>query len=45
MRKLQENSKGLNITHYTISDRDSTDKPVTDTLNVEVTDHAEVIGG
>jgi hypothetical protein len=43
-RKLQESSKGLTIDKYSVSDRFSKNKPVTDSLKVEVTDHAELIG-
>jgi hypothetical protein len=43
-RKLQENSKGLIINKYSISDINNNSKPVTDTLNVEITDRAELIG-
>lgn len=43
-RKLQEGSKGLTIDKYSIADRFSKNKPVTDSLKVEVSDHAELIG-
>lgn len=43
-RKIQEGSKGLTIGKYSISDRYNRNKPVTDSLKVEVTDHVELIG-
>jgi hypothetical protein len=43
-RKLQETTKGLTISKYSISDRYINSNPVTDTLNVEVTDRAQLIG-
>jgi hypothetical protein len=43
-RKLQENLKGLTINKYSVSDRYTNFNPVCDTLNVEVTDHTELIG-
>jgi hypothetical protein len=42
-RIIQENLKGLTITKYSISDIPDNYKPVTDTLHVEITDHAEVV--
>jgi hypothetical protein len=42
-RKLQENEKGLTINKYSISDRNNLYKPLSDTLNVEVTDHSELV--
>jgi hypothetical protein len=44
IRKMQENAKGLNINGYTISGRYDINSPLTDSLNVDITDHAEVIG-
>lgn len=44
IRKMQENQKGLTITNYSISERYNNYKPLTDSLVVEVTDHAEMIG-
>ena len=43
-RKMQENSKGLTINKYSITDRYNNSKPVSDSLNVELTDQAELIG-
>ena len=43
-RKVQENLKGLTINKYSISDKFNNAKPLTDTLNVEVTDHVEQFG-
>ena len=44
IRKLQENIKGLTIKNYSIADRFNIYKPLSDTLNVEIMDHAEIIG-
>jgi hypothetical protein len=44
IRKIQENTEGLNIKGYTISEKSNIYKPLTDSLNVEITDHADVIG-
>ncbi|MBK8881335.1 MAG: DUF3857 domain-containing protein [Bacteroidales bacterium] len=41
---LQENTKGLNVLGYSISEKDNIYKPLTDSLNVEITDRAEIIG-
>ena len=43
-RKLQEGSKGLTVNKYSVTGRYDKSKPVTDSLGVEVTDHAEMIG-
>jgi hypothetical protein len=43
-RKRQEKSPGLEINKYSISGRLDNDKPVTDSLNVEIADHADIIG-
>jgi hypothetical protein len=43
-RKVQENLKGLTINKFAVTDRFTNFKPLSDTLNVEVTDHAELIG-
>lgn len=43
-RKLQENIKGLTITKYSVSDRENKYKPLVDTLNVEISDHTDLIG-
>ncbi|MCX6251238.1 MAG: DUF3857 domain-containing protein [Bacteroidetes bacterium] len=44
IRKMQENVKGLTINKYSISDKDDNYKLITDTLNVEISDQAEIIG-
>ncbi len=44
IRKMQENQKGLTITSYSIGEMDNNYKPLTDSLVVEVTDNAEIIG-
>ena len=44
IRKLQENTKGLIINGYLISEKDNISKPISDSLNVEITDRAEIIG-
>jgi hypothetical protein len=44
IRKMQENQKGLTITSYSISERYNNYKPLIDSLVVEITDHAEIIG-
>ena len=43
-RKMQENQKGLTITSYSIGEKDNNEKPLADSLVVEVSDHAEMIG-
>jgi hypothetical protein len=43
-RKLQENMKGLTVNKYSITERNNNMKPLADTLNVEVSDHTEMIG-
>jgi hypothetical protein len=43
-RKMQENSKGLTINKYSIANRYDNSQPVSDTLNVEITDNIELIG-
>jgi hypothetical protein len=43
-RKLQESTKGLTVNKYSVSGRFDKSIPVTDSLDVEVTDHAEMIG-
>jgi len=42
-RKMQENSKGLTIEKYAVSERNNKAKPVSDSLKVEVTDQTEII--
>lgn len=42
--KLQEGMKGLIINKFTFSDKNDNYKPFSDTLSVELTDQAEVIG-
>lgn len=44
-RKMQENTKGLIISKYSLSDVFNIYKPVTDTLNIEVSDQLDVVGG
>ena len=44
IRKMQENTKGLNIKGYSISEKNNINKPFTDSLNVEITDRAESSG-
>jgi hypothetical protein len=44
IKKLQENTKGLNVLGYSISEKDNIYKPLADSLNVEITDRAEIIG-
>jgi Domain of Unknown Function with PDB structure (DUF3857)/Transglutaminase-like superfamily len=43
-RKLQENKKGLTIKSYSVMERYNNDKPLADSLVVEVSDFAETIG-
>jgi hypothetical protein len=43
-KKLQENLKGLTINKSSVSGRNNNYKPVSDTLNVEITDQTELIG-
>lgn len=44
IKKMQENTKGLSINGYAISERYNINKPLTDSLNVEITDRAETLG-
>jgi hypothetical protein len=44
IRKMQETQKGLTITSYSILEKNNNYKPLTDSLVVEVTDQAEIIG-
>jgi hypothetical protein len=44
IKKLQENTKGLTINKYSIADQANIYKPVTDTLQTEITENAELIG-
>jgi hypothetical protein len=44
MRKVQENLKGLVINNYSITERNNNYKPISDSLNVEVSDNMEMIG-
>ncbi len=44
IRKIQENNVGLTINKYTFSYKDLLEKPLVDTLEVDITDQAEVIG-
>jgi hypothetical protein len=43
-RKMQENTKGLTINRFTVADADNIYKPVSDSLFVDITDNAELIG-
>ncbi len=43
-RKLQESSNGLTIDKYALSGRYDKESPLIDSLDVEISDHAEVIG-
>lgn len=43
-RKQQESLKGLTINKYSIADRFNINRPLSDTLNVEISDHVEIIG-
>ena len=42
--RLQENMKGLTVNKYSVSGRFNYMKPLSDTLNVEVSDQTEMIG-
>jgi hypothetical protein len=44
IRKMQENQKGLTINSFSIGEQHNNYKPLTDSLIVEVTDNAEMIG-
>ncbi len=44
IRKMQENQKGLTINSFLIGEQNNNYKPLTDSLIVEVTDNAEMIG-
>jgi hypothetical protein len=44
IRKMQENMNGLTVINYVISGTSDNYKPVTDSLNVEISDHTEMIG-
>ena len=44
IRKLQETTKGLSVSHYSISNTDDNYKSISDSLDVELTDQAEVVG-
>jgi hypothetical protein len=44
IRKLQEDTKGLAINRYYFSNKNNNYTPFTDTLKVEITDNAEIIG-
>ena len=44
IRKMEENQKGLSINGYDITNRYNIDKPLNDSLNVKISDNAEVIG-
>ena len=44
IRKMQENIKGLTVSKYSINNKYDIYKPLRDSLNVEITDNAEIIG-
>lgn len=44
IRKLQEEIDGLSVNGYSISDKNNIYKPIVDTLNVEVSNRADIIG-
>lgn len=44
IRSMQEGIKGLTVNKYVFTDRNNYYKPITDTLSVELTDNAEIIG-
>jgi Transglutaminase-like superfamily/Domain of Unknown Function with PDB structure (DUF3857) len=44
VRKLQENTKGLTVSNYSITNRFNKYKPLRDSLNVEISDNADIIG-
>jgi hypothetical protein len=44
IKKLQENTKGLTINKYSITDQENIYKPVSDTLQTEITENSELIG-
>jgi len=41
---LQENTKGLTVSNYSITNRFNKYKPLRDSLNVEISDNADIIG-
>ncbi len=43
-RKMQENTKGLTINGYAITDRDDISKPIGDSLSVELTESSQSLG-
>jgi hypothetical protein len=44
IKKIQENTKGLTINKYSITDQENIYKPVSDTLQTEITENSELIG-
>jgi hypothetical protein len=44
IRKMQESQKGLSINGFTITNQFAIDRPLIDSLNVKISDHADVIG-
>jgi hypothetical protein len=44
IKKMQENIKGLSVNGYQISEKNNIYKPLTDSLNVEITDRSEIMG-
>jgi len=44
IRKMQENTKGLTVNKFAFTDLNNIYKPVSDSLFVDITDNAEIIG-
>ncbi len=44
IRVMQENTKGLSVSGFAITGQNNINKPLSDSLIVEITDHADVIG-
>ncbi|HNW50477.1 MAG TPA: DUF3857 domain-containing protein [Prolixibacteraceae bacterium] len=44
IRKMEENMKGLSINGFSITNKKDIDKPVFDSLAVEISDHTELLG-
>jgi hypothetical protein len=43
-RKMQENTKGLTINHFSVLDRNDINKRVLDSLNIEIAEHLDLVG-
>jgi hypothetical protein len=43
-RKMQENTKGLTINNFLVSDRNDINKRVSDSLNIEIADNLDIVG-